>query len=218
MAEVVVVRKNLPLLDRPATPRILALAGVIAPIMFWIILILAGLLRHGYNPITQYASELGIGPNAWLMNANFILYGLLEIAFAYGLHRGITDGDGAKLGPVLVGIAGFAMILVGLFNAPMTGRHTLPGSIHARAAELLFCSMIAAFFVLPRRLRQDRRWQGYARYSVPVGALALLLFVVYMWGGQTVRPWIGLEQRLLLAVTLGWLAVLAARLRVGDRR
>lgn len=190
---------------------------MIAPVLFWVILIVAGLLRPGYNPIRQYGSELGVGPHAWLMNGAFIAWGLLQICFAWGLEHGVRHGRGGWLtaaGPALVALAGVCMVLVGVFHASPGAGSPSAASMHYRAAKWLFRFLIVAFFVLAWRFHTDPRWRSYAPYSVGAGIVALALFAFY--GGSPnlfdVAAWPGLEQRLLLAVTTGWLGVLALRL------
>ncbi|GHO68074.1 hypothetical protein KSC_069660 [Ktedonobacter sp. SOSP1-52] len=46
-------------------------------------------LRLGYNPIAQEVSDLTAGPFGWVQQVNFIVFGLLIIAFAVGLSRGV---------------------------------------------------------------------------------------------------------------------------------
>jgi hypothetical membrane protein len=55
--------------------------------------------------IRRNSSELGeaVTPNAIIMNtAGLLLLGILLIAFALGLHRGINKGKGSKTGPALI--------------------------------------------------------------------------------------------------------------------
>ncbi|GAC1652402.1 MAG: hypothetical protein NVS4B9_42620 [Ktedonobacteraceae bacterium] len=74
--------------------------------------------------------------------------------------------------------------------------------------------LIAAYAVLAMQMRREREWRNYALASVSVAVLSLLIFLVYQYGlpGASVGPWIGLIQRILFGVTLGWLEVLAVHL------
>ena len=57
---------------------------------------LAAQLRPGYNPVTQFGSELGIGsdPATTVTRTGFVVYGLLTVLFAVGLWFGL----GQRLG------------------------------------------------------------------------------------------------------------------------
>jgi hypothetical protein len=67
--------------------RWLALAGVVGPILFIALFTLAGLLRPGYSAIRDAISDLGIGPNAWIQNANFTLSIIVSVALGATLFR-----------------------------------------------------------------------------------------------------------------------------------
>jgi len=85
--------------------KILAICGIIAPIIFAIIVIISGLLRPDYNQLVNFVSELGAvgAPNAIIQRINFMLLGILIVAFTFGLHRGIGNGKGSIIGPLLIG-------------------------------------------------------------------------------------------------------------------
>ena len=82
---------------------LLALGGVAAPVIFVAVVIVGGFLYDGYSHVSQTISELGGDGSevAWLQNANFILLGLLTLAFATALAR----ATGAWLaGPALIAV------------------------------------------------------------------------------------------------------------------
>ncbi len=197
---------------RISTPTILAVAGMVAPIMFWSVFTIAGLLRPGYDPLRQYVSELALGPGGWLQTANFLLMGLLLIAFAAGLHNGIPDGPRAC--PALLVVAGVGFLLSGVFARDLPGSEpTLPGEVHKYASYILLALPLASLSIAPH-LKQDPRWRALAPYSVAAGLLTLLLLPGYFWGIQaaSLQPWMGLYQRVLIAIPMSWLEVMAVRL------
>ncbi len=66
--------------------RLLALCGIAAPIIFAIVIIVAGFFYEDYSHVTQAISELG-GVDAQypiIQNANFFVFGVLVVAFAFG--------------------------------------------------------------------------------------------------------------------------------------
>src|SRR3990170_1860649 len=90
--------------------RLLAICGIIGPIFFTTVVVTLALLRPGYSHLAQAISELGeVGaPNAIVQDINFIMLGLLTLAFAFGLHRGIGARRGSKIGPALLAV--FAVV------------------------------------------------------------------------------------------------------------
>jgi hypothetical membrane protein len=193
----------------------LALCGMIAPILFVIIILVAGLLRPGYSQIAQTMSELGqVGtPNALLQDANFAIFGLLVFLFAVGLHRGINQGRGSKLAPAALLVAAVTIFLQGTaFPLPLTYQSNPIGAIgHSAAGITEFIALIFAILVFSRRLKRESQWQGYAFYSLATGVVLIVLFLFV--NSQSISgPWFGLFQRLLFVPYLLWVEVIAIRL------
>ncbi|UTB32009.1 MAG: DUF998 domain-containing protein [Methanobacterium sp. ERen5] len=65
--------------------KIFALCGIIAPILFIVLVIVESLLRQGYSQILNDVSDLGLGPYALIQNISFMIFGLLSIGFAMDL-------------------------------------------------------------------------------------------------------------------------------------
>lgn len=63
-----------------STQRLLAICGIIGPILYTIVVITLGLLRPSYNHVTQLISELGEAgsPNAIIMNTAGFSVGLID--------------------------------------------------------------------------------------------------------------------------------------------
>ena len=76
----------------------LALAGLIGPILFVTIFTIAGFLRPGYSAIRDAISDLGVGDDAWIQNANFLLFGALLVTFAIGFFRAMRHVIGHRSG------------------------------------------------------------------------------------------------------------------------
>jgi len=185
--------------------RLFALSGVIGPILFTGVVIIVGLLRPGYSHVSQTISELGeVGaPYATIQDANFVVFGLLVIAFAYGLHKGIGDGKGSKIGPILVAMfGGFPGLGSAIFP--------LPSPLHLPVGATGFFTIMIAPLMISRRLKQDSRWQGYRLYSLATGVTAVILFLVLLTGQG--GPWSGALQRIFLAPLFIWIEVMAIHL------
>ena len=191
---------------------LLAVAGVLIPIVFVALVIVAAASYPGYSHVTQFMSQLGVGPSAAITNANFVVTGLLLVAFAFGLHLGIGEGKGSMLGPALLALSGLGWVLAGVF--PCSEWTCTATDVHnAVAAPLAFVPIALAPLVFSRRLRADARWRGYASYSVGTGLALVVLMVVYRITEYTLlEPWVGIAQRFLVAVMLLWIGVMALRL------
>jgi len=194
--------------------RLLAICGVIGPVIYAIVVLTLGLLRPGYNPVTQSMSEFGeVGaPNAIVMNAaGFILLGLLMIAFTFGLHRGISKGKGSKIGPALLAVTGVGLVGAGIFPCdPGCVDESLIGIVHSIFSTISAFAGIFAPFAISRRLKKDSLWQGYWAYSVVTGVMALGVSAVY--GLEILELWKGALQRVSMGIHLLWIEVMAIRL------
>lgn len=198
---------------RRALP-ILASAGILAPLIFTGGVILAGRLRAGYDPLQHGISELALGPSGWLQTANFLVTGLLLMAFALGLYIALEETVAARAAVILLVLGGVGLLVLGLFPRDLPGSvPTLHGTIHNVAGNSLL-SLPVACLALGAAWRRDPGWRPYVALSIGVGMLTLLLLPGYFYAlrGGLLYPWIGLLQRLLVLGPLGWVEVVAVRL------
>src|SRR5207245_2089370 len=96
-----------------------------APLVMVSLWALASVLRPGYNQLTQKGSELGTGPNSLVMNANFVVTGLLILIFRFGLLKNIDAEKWSQVGLIFLAIAGVGEVATGIFpcdpGCPLTG-------------------------------------------------------------------------------------------------
>ncbi len=108
-----------PVPEPKAILSVLAEASIFAPIVFTVGFVVQGFLRtdlrSGYNPIAQQISDLTAGPSGWVQQVNFVVFGLLMIAFAVGLHRGVRKTWPWMVGPALVAWNGVELMVAGVF-------------------------------------------------------------------------------------------------------
>ncbi len=183
----------------------------------------AGFLYEGYSHATQAISELG-GVEAQypiVQNANFFVFGILVVAFAFGLHRGIGGGSGSKLGPVLVGV--FGIITVAQAFLPCDAGcefQSLIGALHNLTGLSSFLALCVGILVTSRRLKGDPNWQSYRGYSLITGVAALVSLLA--WIGVSKAAGIdavnGILQRVFIGIVLLWIEVVAIQLFRISRR
>ncbi len=200
-----------------------ALCGISAPIIFVIVMIVAGFFYEDYSHVTQAISELG-GVEAQypiVQNANFIVFGILVVAFAFGLHRGIGDGRGSRLGPILVGI--FGIIAVAHAFLPCDAGcefKSLIGALHNLTGLSSFLALCVGILVTSRRLKGDPNWQSYRGYSLLTGVAALVSLVAWIGVSKAagVDAVSGVLQRVFTGIVLLWIEVVAIQLLRISRR
>ena len=208
--------------------RVLAAAGICAPILFALGFVIQGFLRTdlrlGYNPITQEVSDLTAGPLGWVQQVNFLVFGLLIIAFGVGLSREVRKASPWMVGPALVVCNGVELIIAGLFprSENAAGHIYDPLGVHMMNGMLFFLSIGIVLVILSLQLARDERWRNLATYTRVTGILVFILNVLNGFfaeaAGDPLHPWLGLFQRMILAIWFLGLLILALQLwRLGTR-
>jgi len=162
--------------------QILAICGMISPILYTLMWILGGILRSDYDHIRDDISSLfAVGaPRKQLFNSFIIASSLLLLIFYLGIHWGINNGQGSIIGPVLFVISGFFGVLVALFF-PLDADGeiiTLRGKMHLvlvmASGILTITGMCALWF----RLESLEGWSLFANYSLVSAIVSLVLMVI----------------------------------------
>jgi hypothetical protein len=163
-----------------------------------------------------------LGEGGWIQVTNFIVTGVLMVAYALGVRRALMTGHGAVWGPILIGAFGLGLVAAGVFvQDPAFGyppgtpsgipeSHTLHGALHNAAALVVFGSLPAACFVLYRRFRASRN-RGWAVYSLLTGVAVPAFIVTSSLALFSDGP-AGLFQRLSVSAGWLWIGLLALRL------
>lgn len=199
---------------------LLAWAGIVGPVLFTAAYMAQEAFRRGeYSPLAEPVSALEAGPHGWLQQVNFVVFGLLTVAFAVGLHRGVRPTRAGVAGPALLVVSGVGLLLAAALplRQDAAGVTYDPGG-HVVAGVLFFVASAAGLIVISRRLARDPRWRSISAYVLACGLVSLAGFVamgaVVMPDDAPLHDWFGLAQRLLLLLVLfPCRIVLAVRLR-----
>jgi hypothetical membrane protein len=204
-------------LQRRSMIAALATAGIAGPITFAVVALVHSLLRQDHSLVAHPISALAAGPSGWLQNANFLLFGLLMIAYAIGLHLGVRPSRAGVVGAAFLMLSGVGLMWGGVFPATdATGAFDGDRLLHIPGFVMTFLGGGIGLIAMSRRMARDPRWEDLATYALLSGIAMLALIVA---GGGLVRPpgaplhaWFGLFQWVLLAVWLPCTVVLALRL------
>lgn len=187
--------------------------GLVAGPLFTVTYLVTGVVREGYDPIRHPVSTLQI--NGWAQTANFVVAGLLTVAFAIGARKlGFW-------GPLLIAAVGIGLIGSGVFltdpvsgyppgsppGSPPISEYTWHGRLHDLFAVPTFLGWPLACFVLAKRFAPV--------YSV-ISAVAFLIAIVatsaaFAQTGGLVE-FGGLLQRITITIGWTWLTLLALHL------
>lgn len=212
-------------------PNRLLLGGLLAGPLFVVTFLLEGAFRDGYNPIRHPVSSLALGPSGWVQIVNFLVAGVLSLAFAVGLRRNLMPGPGSAAGPLLIAVWGVGLLGAGVFvTDPVSGypagTPAMPstpswhGVLHDVAFSLPgFTCFAAAMFVFAYAFAR-RHAPGWAIYSGLSGTAFLVLFFLASAGFSQDHRWVstaGLLQRLTVGIGWLWLSLLAMHRMAADR-
>jgi hypothetical membrane protein len=191
-----------------------SLAAMAAPASFFAVMTILGQVTPGYNWLARYGSELSLGPMGWVMIANFIALGVVELALAIALSRTIADRASGWVATAAVGLIGAAFVVLGICVTDpaklVSGAQTWHGLVHSMMAVVVF------FIATPiAGLSTALRFRSHPRFAVycvlTAVAIPALLVTTFLSGDL-----LGLVERITIAVVLAWLTSLAVQLRRAD--
>ncbi|TCO22095.1 uncharacterized protein DUF998 [Kribbella steppae] len=201
--------------SRLITSRLISCGLLVGPVFVAAFLIQGALKGSGYDALRHPVSSLALGSNGWVQVANFLVCGVLTIAFAVGLWR-----SGIRTGAVLIGVWGVGLIGAGLFvtdpvsgfpvGTPATIDYTTIGALHDGFSVPAFLALAAAQVVLSRG--QGWKWLTYSLLSATTFVVCFLLASSGFSQTASLVDVAGLFQR--LAVTIGWAWMFALALRI----
>jgi hypothetical membrane protein len=186
---------------------LIAIGGIV---YFVVAVVILHFLRPEYNPINHAVSNYAVGPYGYLMTSAFYVLALSVLALTPGLFRSIALTNLSRIAIALLYLASCGMVIMGIFPGDAHALHppaTITGLIHWTAAGISFLSNMIAAFLLSRSFKTDELFQRFQR---PCFILALAVVgALLLYGILALVGWIGIGQRIYLAMCLLWLLVLA---------
>ncbi len=196
--------------------RLIALIGVISPILCVLVFTLAGFLRPGYSPIHQAISALGTGPDGWILNMDLMISGLLSIIFALGFYwwmRPIISHRWLLASTGLLVLSGVGVVNEGIFHQPAHGEPSahLHLVLHGIGLAVLFYSLIIALLIIGWHFRKAPGWRVYGWYLLLTAFATLGLLIVPTQIAGSGHIW-GFIERVQVVAGFSWSVVIGWRL------
>jgi hypothetical membrane protein len=173
-------------------------AGITGPLAFILAWVIAGILRDGYDPITDAISRLAESgaPQRWIVTTGMIAFGLATLLFARG-----PAGETSPATRWFLVVAGFSSVAVAAFpctaGCPGVGS-TAVDTAHVIAAGVHYIALTNA----PLSIWAAKRGEGgYPRFCLIVGGAAGIALLCQAVG---VGP-NGLMQRIGLTLNDVWM-------------
>lgn len=208
----------------PLATTTLLWCGVVAGPLFVTVFLVAGALRPDYNPMRHPVSSLSLTASGWIQITNFVVAGLLMIAFAIGVRRVLRSVGGAGVKPWLVGAYGVGLLGSGVFITNPLGGYP-PGTpdeiVYTWYGVLHDAFAIPVFFGLPVICLAfsiwfwRRRHPAWVVYSLLTAVVFFTTFILASLGFTQEEGWVevgGLYQRVTITLGSVWFTLLAAHL------
>lgn len=196
----------------PTSKQIQALGvfGAIAPVIYVLADVIGGLLWPGYSHYSETVSTLTStgAPNQEILVPLFAIYNICVILLALGLYYGVEDGK-PLWGSTLLAVAGIGGLALFAFpqDYPQGPPVTFTGTMHVVGAGIIAFAALAAMVAFGLQLRHNPRWTSYARFSIIMLPIAIVLGA---FGAISITtPYAGLAERLSIGSILFWVEILS---------
>ena len=190
---------------------------MIGPLLFTVGFIVQGLFRHDeYDPIAETVSALEAGPNGWIQQLNFFVFGILMMIFGAGLGFGLRTRRW-RIASAIVAWWAVGLLWPACFRSARmpTVRRTIPRIAPAERRGLLLEYMGRSgrnVLVSTPRRPVARSYPLHPDHQRGVGAPVCCAGRFAIPSAAPLQPWAGLLQRAVLAVWFSCLIMLATRL------
>lgn len=192
--------------------------GLVAPLLWAGVILLAGEMRPGFDHFGQFISELGergSATQALMRYGGFVATGVLHLGFAAALAAILRrDADSPRLGRLvaaLIVLNGLGRIGAGLFACEpgCAAPEVLSQRLHHVSASLAFFALIAATLLAAPLFRRSPALRPLGAYSLASG-LAAPVFLGLMSSSEATHVFTGLYERLASGVLSLWIFITAA--------
>ena len=165
--------------------QILAICGMLSPIVYTAMWIIGGILESDYSHIRNDISSLFAvnAPNRHLYQGFILVSSVLLFLFYLGLHEGLNNGAGSILGPSILLISSFLGVLVAFFFPLDEGGEltTYKGKTHLILVVASGILTIGGMFAIWIRLESVSGWTEFATYSLVTAIISIILVIMSLF-------------------------------------
>jgi hypothetical membrane protein len=195
-----------------------AVSGVVGPLLFIGVFTVMGALRPGYSALHQAVSDLGVGPNSWIVNGSGLVCAALMIASvteSFRALRGYVAGLLRCTSAILLVLPPIGLAVACVFTeARATVRlHWLIGG------TLLFRGPVVAFLFTALALRGSSRLQAWSTSALVAGLGNIPMWTAFSRKSPIASAHLlGLTERIVVTWILGWYVIGSLQLARGAIR
>lgn len=170
--------------------RRLALAAVVGPFLFTLLLAIIdaskfGWLRDAGQGVFRHSpmSVNSHGPHGWLMIANFVLFGLSTLALAGVVRQAFPASRARAWAVASIGVLAAGLLLAGFrCDTELFGKKpptTWNGDLHFLGFGLMLSTQPLIALSFWRLLRRTDAWQEWARAFAIAAAIGIPIYVLF---------------------------------------
>jgi hypothetical protein len=192
--------------------RLLLICGILSPLLYVGIDLLAGTLYPGYDFVSQAISELfAIGaPTSGLVVPLFTLYDIMVLAFAWGVWSSAGGNRALRATALIIVVSAVnGLILWNVYPMHMRGAEaTFTDLMHIGLAGVgALLALLALWFGASAFGRRFRLYTIATMLVLVIPGSAVFLFVPQMALGEP-TPWVGATERISTYAYMQWQMVL----------
>jgi hypothetical membrane protein len=197
------------------------LGGLIGPILWLVLIAVAGAMTPHFDHSTHYISELaahGSATETWMRVAAFGFTGFLYVCFAVGLSATMKRTGAVLVACALIAVEGAGRIGAGVFACdPGCVRVSSTQDLHKLLATIGFVSGILAALAWGVLFRGLTRFERLSPLSVACGLIAAVALLLMSWDANPVNA-PGFFEHLATVVLSLWIVLFAASALRHDAR
>lgn len=172
--------------------------------------------------MSQAESDLGVGTYGWVMNLNFVVRGVLSLAFVGALVQVWPKVEKRpNVGLALIALWGVGAFVLSFNTTDVSGPATIHGAIHNATAALAFLFVAVGALLVSFSMSLRSPWDSVRPYAQILAILTAIALVALTVGGGIPRVeshYFGLLERVFLGFVLLWMLVISILLlRLGPR-
>ena len=193
--------------------------------LFTAVASLQGSIRPGYDARQQAVSALSLGPDGWIQQLNFVVFGASLLFTIPALRQLLRGGVGARSYPAATALSGVCLVVLGFVaQDPAPGYDpeqlglavpTARGLLHLALAAVAMVSSVVGLFLMAARFARDPRWHSWVRPTQLVALFAIVCVAVYAVWSTKPSGFAGVFERLAILASPVWALAFARRLGTG---
>ncbi len=188
--------------------------AILSPIVFFVIVLVLGLITPGYDHLRDTISILAIMKYGIIQQLNFMQIGIGLVIAGFMVNHKLASKYAQNVWNriVLFCIAFVAVVIIFptdlVGQIPITHTHlTVMGVVHLSALAAFFLLAPLGIYHLQKALKGEPKFAHLAKFTAISGYISSIL--CYLWTYWFIKgdfyQYLGVFQKIIMVITFGWL-------------